>query len=169
LTGAELVTANVHKGFLKAAEGISNNCKWKIMEYATQNPGYRLIITGHSLGGGAAGMLALYWYADTEIRQLNYHAYPLAPPLIFAELFNLYLSPIVTSVVFGSDVVGRICFGTVRDLVNLVTYFRRLDQEKAPFRAKTLIKMHAGMINTDINASNDLYNDVKTTCFTNEY
>jgi hypothetical protein len=106
----------------------------------TDNPGYRLIVTGHSLGAGTAGMLALLWYGDPEINRLPLTVYPLAPPLIFSETFNPFIDQFVTSVVCGSDLVCRLSFGTVKDLVNVVKFFVLHETSDSPNKSGAILR-----------------------------
>ena len=68
--------------------------------------GYKLIITGHSLGAGVGAILAvLYW---KEFHN-NLHCYAFSPP---GSLFTLplveYSKPFITTIIYGNDIVPRL-------------------------------------------------------------
>ncbi|BDA50747.1 Sn1-specific diacylglycerol lipase alpha [Coccomyxa sp. Obi] len=66
---------------------------------------WRLVLTGHSLGAGAAALMALHLSG----RFPNVHCWALSPPggLMSTNLSRL-VEPFVTSVVVGKDVVPRV-------------------------------------------------------------
>ncbi|KAI9221345.1 hypothetical protein BC828DRAFT_405010 [Blastocladiella britannica] len=50
-----------HAGMLKSAELLANSLGPFIKHALDSNPGYGLVLSGHSLGGGVAALLALLW------------------------------------------------------------------------------------------------------------
>jgi hypothetical protein len=82
------------------------------------------------LGAGSTALLALIWLSDPEIMKHGFQAYSLAPPLSFSDEFNPYLKPYLMSCVLGNDIVPRMCFGTIRDVVAVLTAFREMDRTK---------------------------------------
>ena len=82
----------VHKGILRAAKSIWDGTRDTIMQALESNPGYKLVVTGHSLGAGTAGMLGLLLFQDSYFRERDFSIIALAPPLIFSEEFNEALS-----------------------------------------------------------------------------
>merc|ERR1719343_1440892 len=52
-------SGTVHKGMLDAARFVINSCKDAMVRAAQSNPDYELIVTGHSLGAGAAAVITV--------------------------------------------------------------------------------------------------------------
>jgi hypothetical protein len=87
-------------------------------------------VTGHSLGGGVTGMLALIWFDDDQLRDKDKHYFPLAPPLCFSEEFNPHIDGCVTSIIHGNDCVPRLSLGTIEDLFKVIEFFREEEEKE---------------------------------------
>ncbi|XP_041063294.1 diacylglycerol lipase-beta isoform X1 [Carcharodon carcharias] len=104
-----------HKGILQAAgyihkklidEGILNQA-------FTIVPEYKLVVTGHSLGAGAASILAMLLHDSyPELR-----CYAFSPPggLLSKSLAD-YSKGFIISVVLGKDLIPRLSLGNIEDL-----------------------------------------------------
>ena len=91
------------QGMYQAAKYIKDEIDVKLREL--HNRGYKVIITGHSLGAGVGAILAvLYW---KEFHN-NLHCYAFSPP---GSLFTLplveYSKPFITTIICGNDIVPR--------------------------------------------------------------
>ncbi|KAI8907972.1 Alpha/Beta hydrolase protein [Gorgonomyces haynaldii] len=125
-------THSAHSGMLKAAQAIGDpGYHSRVFEAVSAAldafPEYGLTITGHSLGGGVAALLAVLW-ADkngrtttvAQGRPIRCFAYG-CPQVMDLEL-SKKTAHFITSFLVGSDVVPRLGLGTVRDLVGIVGY-----------------------------------------------
>ena len=66
--------------------------------------------------------------------------------------------------------VSRLSFGTVKDMVHLVRYFRRLEAKKDVHSAGNIIQTEMGLGGRrDTQRWLDLYRDIKATCMISEY
>lgn len=75
--------------------------------------GFRLVITGHSLGAGVASVLAVL------LRPLfpNLHAYAMSPPGgMFSASLATRSEAFITSVIVGKDIVPRLSFANMEHL-----------------------------------------------------
>ncbi|KAI8801364.1 hypothetical protein BJ742DRAFT_837731, partial [Cladochytrium replicatum] len=130
-----------HSGMLRVARRIADS---RSLVYAgvkkalADNPGYGLVLCGHSLGGGVAGMVSILWskYASspdsptTHVtsersglpinRPIHCYAYG-TPSSVSADLANGYCPGLVTSVINGDDLFPSLSLGIVRDFKMMST------------------------------------------------
>ena len=126
-TGEVLATGKVHKGIMQGAVNIGESVKPHVLRLMQEHPGFKLVITGHSLGGGSTGLLALHWLGDPDIMQYGFQAFALAPPCTNSEEFTEHLKPWCVSCAYGNDIVPRVSLGTIRDLCEMLLAFERID------------------------------------------
>lgn len=120
----------VHGGMLKMARAMGGRGKpvhVAVRDALRRNSGYALVLCGHSLGAGVAGLLALMW-ANPRSRLTHRRsglprhrlvsAFLYAPPcLTSARLGDLAAkSGLITSFVYSHDIVSRLSLGSVRDM-----------------------------------------------------
>jgi hypothetical protein len=125
--GEVLAVGKVHKGIMQGAVNISESAKPHVLAFLAEHPDYQLVITGHSLGGGSTGLLALYWYSDPDIMKYGFKAYALAPPCTNSQEFTPFLKTCCVSCAYGNDIVARVSLGTIRDLCEMLLAFERFD------------------------------------------
>lgn len=105
----------VHKGILSAARSVHDTLlQNRILEdVRVLYPDYALTITGHSLGGGVAAVLALLLQpAHPAVR-----CFAFSPPgcVLSAPCLPL-VQDVVLSVVVGDDLVSRLSYNSMRSL-----------------------------------------------------
>ncbi|CAF0732404.1 unnamed protein product [Brachionus calyciflorus] len=111
----DLTQQPCHIGILNTADNILNKIKsMNLLEKAfDKNPGYQLVVTGHSLGAGTAVILSLKLKKDyPNVRCIAY-----SPPggLVSTSLAD-YTKSFVMSVVLGDDIVPRLSLRSVHNL-----------------------------------------------------
>ena len=120
-----------HFGMLAAARWLKGQVKAKIEEAVAANPGYKIYLVGHSLGGGTAAMLTMMLresggiFTDVECVAI---ACPACMTLELAKSCAGY----VTTVVHGADVIPTISPGSadaLRDVVAQSSWGRDFRQE----------------------------------------
>mmetsp|Transcript_18178 Transcript_18178/g.22423 ORF Transcript_18178/g.22423 Transcript_18178/m.22423 type:complete len:550 (+) Transcript_18178:108-1757(+) len=121
--GDEIRKGKAHKGFLTAAQRLAGELHILVAEALRENPGYELVITGHSLGAGVATILTLLWARMPEFRDRNICAFAFASPCsLCPELSQApFTKRHITAVVIGDDVVARLSLSSFKDLQRALT------------------------------------------------
>ena len=110
---------HAHRGMLESARRLDALLREPVREALAARPGYSLVLTGHSLGGGVASLLAALWgptfaVGGGDCRELRCFVYgplgTLTLPLAHAA------AGCVTSVVNAQDAVPRLSFGSAMNL-----------------------------------------------------
>jgi len=114
-----------HDGILRSAFAVLGHVSTRLVDILQDHPGFKLVVTGHSLGGGVALILALLLKAGQEQDEdgripklpsdVSIEAYAFGPPPVFtpiSELKQEWQEGIYTFV-HGMDVVPRLSFVSV--------------------------------------------------------
>ncbi|ORY35472.1 hypothetical protein BCR39DRAFT_555621 [Naematelia encephala] len=142
----------VHSGMYQSALGLTakqSTVHQTLVDTLVKYPNYGLVVTGHSLGGGVAALLAIacstpaaMFLKENAAREQPIshppittpfvtsftsglpagrpiHSYAYGPPAITSPALAKYARGLITSVVQNSDVVPCISLGTLRDLRNI--------------------------------------------------
>ncbi|KAI8816773.1 uncharacterized protein EV422DRAFT_571526 [Fimicolochytrium jonesii] len=125
----------VHSGMLASAEKIARGPVRKaVCEALIKHPGFSLVLTGHSLGGGVAALLALLWSRKSldnngehvfvtsdssgfPERQVHCFVYG-SPAVMSLDLSNHY-KHLITSIIYRHDIVPCLSLGLLRDFRNV--------------------------------------------------
>lgn len=95
-----------HSGVLRSARNVFRRIRGHVLDALLANPGFELMVTGHSLGAATAAVLALIMRDDPDFpRALAFSFAPL--PCMTYELAELTSSFTIT-VVNGPDIVPRL-------------------------------------------------------------
>ncbi|KAJ3235296.1 hypothetical protein HDU81_000647 [Chytriomyces hyalinus] len=106
------------------------------------NPGYALVVTGHSLGAGLASLITLQWGdAATGLVKpssgfppaTRIHCFAYASPAIVSRVdaisrrtrYTPDFNNIVTSIIVGDDFVPDFSLGSVRDVTSVVSHMHQ--------------------------------------------
>ncbi|KAI8984919.1 alpha/beta-hydrolase [Trametes punicea] len=126
----------VHGGMLRMARAMGAPGKpvhVAARDALRRNKGYSLVLCGHSLGAGVAALLSLMW-ASPETRLTHrasglpinrqVAAYCFAPPCLVSPRLGAKAaaSGLITSFVYGHDIVSRLSLGSVRDLTRAAVW-----------------------------------------------
>jgi len=90
------------------------NARTPLKRHAADLSGYRLVLTGHSLGAGTAVLLSLLLLHKYP----HLHCYTFGAPPVLDKVTAEECKPFVTSVVLGNDLVSRMSFLSLNTLRN---------------------------------------------------
>jgi len=111
-TPCDFLNGKAHSGFVTSAVKLASKLKPIVDNTLESHPGYKLVLTGHSLGAAMASMLALDWIDDYPDLQ----CYAFAAPCVASLEVALLHSDQIYSFVHGSDVVSRWSLQTTKGL-----------------------------------------------------
>ncbi|XP_006459806.1 hypothetical protein AGABI2DRAFT_202200 [Agaricus bisporus var. bisporus H97] len=133
---------NVHSGMLRMAKAMGESGKpvqLAVQEALYHNPGFDLVLCGHSLGAGVAAILGLMWADPSTCLTVRssglpvgrrVYVYCFAPPsLVDAQLSQL-ANKLITSFVYSNDVVTRLSLGSVRNLRSAASWLCEAEEGK---------------------------------------
>jgi hypothetical protein len=110
-----------HSGMAAMATALVDNSEGQIISALKSYPGYKLIITGQSLGGGVSPLVNLLCHQHPVIgkRQIKCHAFA-GPPVYYSEKKSNVIQKAInncTHYVNGTDVVPYLSVHSVRRLL----------------------------------------------------
>jgi hypothetical protein len=124
-----------HRGILGAAKTVLADAAPRLAEQLQLHPDFRLVVTGHSLGGGCATLIALLLLSGMPSLPLQLSAeqraslrcFAIAPPPVVgpasaftAALLGFDPAQQIVALVNGDDVVPRLSFHSVSRLIGAV-------------------------------------------------
>ncbi|KAF8258534.1 hypothetical protein EI94DRAFT_1834994 [Lactarius quietus] len=134
----------VHGGMLKMALAMGARGRpvfTAVKEALSRNQGYELVMCGHSLGAGVAGVLGLKW-ADPKTcltarssglpvgRRVSVYCF--APPAAWDPRLCELSKNLITSFVYSHDLVSRLSLGTMRDVSRAAVWLCKAEAEGRP-------------------------------------
>ncbi|OMJ67739.1 hypothetical protein SteCoe_35018 [Stentor coeruleus] len=160
-SGEPLSTGLVHSGILQSSWQLSSEIKSIVLSCLSDWNGFSVVLVGHSLGAAVSSMLALIWLSDHDFADVSIVAYAYAPPPLVTRELNVLLEKRVYSCIFGNDIVGRLCYGSVQDLAEMIHFFYRKENEDPSFSASSIATEWLYDINNDPSKLLGLYNEIK--------
>ncbi|KAK1927073.1 Alpha/Beta hydrolase protein [Papiliotrema laurentii] len=122
-----------HAGMYRSALGLTSkrsSVHQALVLALTKYPSYGLVVTGHSLGGGVAGLLTPAVHPSISTPFVTsfasglppgrpIHCYTYGVPAIVSPELAEYTKGLITSVIHNSDIVPSLSLGVLRDLKNI--------------------------------------------------
>ena len=94
---------------------------------------YSLRLTGHSLGGGLTTLLTLFFlvhppkaFEKFNIRE-KIKAFAFGAPPVLSTEFQPIFKGVLVNLINHHDFVPRLCFGTVKDLIEVIKLFEEIE------------------------------------------
>lgn len=130
-------SGTVHEGMLQAATFVIDSCKDAMVRAAQSNPGYELIVTGHSLGAGAAAVITVLLSEGLEgvprafgfqsLRGVGFAT----PGVVSVGLCqDEQMLKTFTTVVYNRDLIARLCIPKMDSLLYEVAKESTLEKGK---------------------------------------
>src|SRR5580692_7743720 len=102
-----LTSLKAHEGYFKQWSSVTNMAKGALEQARTSHPGYKIIVTGHSMGAGIAA-LASPQLLDLEINTTLYtYGQPRSGNQAYADWVDKRLAP-VYRVTYKDDGIAQI-------------------------------------------------------------
>ena len=111
------INGKVHEGMLQSAYSLKDAITEPLLQTCALHEDYKMVITGHSLGGGVAALLGLMYKDHPIIRQKHgLKVYAFASPCIVSKEFtdNEIGSDFITSIAVNCDMVTRLSVQSVK-------------------------------------------------------
>jgi len=114
-----------HRGFLIAAKRMARELHDIVDDALAEFPDYRLVVTGHSMGGGIATLLTLLWAHADAFPDSDLHCFAFGAPCSLCKDLaqSSFVKKRVTSLVVGDDFVSRLSFSTVSEVNRAIWLF----------------------------------------------
>eukprot|EP01053_Blabericola_migrator_P006227 Blabericola_migrator_1__6226@NODE_313_length_10046_cov_122_852390_g256_i0_p3_GENE_NODE_313_length_10046_cov_122_852390_g256_i0NODE_313_length_10046_cov_122_852390_g256_i0_p3_ORF_typecomplete_len655_score118_37Lipase_3/PF01764_25/8_9e22DUF2974/PF11187_8/1_4e06Abhydrolase_3/PF07859_13/0_038DUF676/PF05057_14/0_3DUF676/PF05057_14/4_5e03Hydrolase_4/PF12146_8/0_26_NODE_313_length_10046_cov_122_852390_g256_i078949858 len=110
-----------HEGMCQAATHIGQETREIIFGFMQKKPKFKLVLTGHSLGGGCAALLLMRWHSEgtamPESITSRMEAWAFGTPCYAAMNVGRPYENKIHSITFGRDIVGRASYGSFRDFL----------------------------------------------------
>ena len=105
-----------HSEMANSAEKIWDEAKDTIMQLLEENPGYGLVLTGHSLGAGAAMLLNILLHENNreKVKGRSIRCFGYASPPVFAGEINKEANEASINYIHDTDVVPFLSVDSVR-------------------------------------------------------
>jgi hypothetical protein len=112
----------VHQGILAAATYIHCTTRAALSEASRRRPGWPLLLTGHSLGGGVAALLATLLKEEEGLEGPegfggSIRAITVGPAAVMSESLAKACESTTVSLILGSDVVPHLSYASVENLL----------------------------------------------------
>ena len=110
----------VHSGIMEAAKHVFELSLPYLKKAIEANPGHPILVTGHSMGGGCAALLALMLRTHPELTaasRSSVRAVCLAPAAVMDEDLSKSCRGFVSSLVYNCDLVPRVNIQSVAAFV----------------------------------------------------
>jgi len=113
-----------HSGMVTSAQWFDTHLREPFTRLANMYPNYKIILQGHSMGGGVASLLALKWIEDPTLSP-RLHCFSFGAPCIVTAELALACKRVITSVVFARDAVSRASVGSIHNMRKVLLHLAK--------------------------------------------
>lgn len=128
---------HAHRGMLCCAQFLDRRLRRIVRNLSRKHLKYNIVITGHSLGGGAATLLAIIWHHDrmfgSRVRGVAF-----AAAACVSKELSRYCTEFVTSVIYADDLVSRLSLRAVENLRRILVAMCSEDGKDQCFDADSI-------------------------------
>jgi hypothetical protein len=108
-----------HHGMLQAAMLLKEDVENMLLQELLKNPGFELVLVGHSMGGGLCALLGML-LKETVRAPMAVYVYG-APAVVAFDDWQTTLNANIVSVVMDCDFFSRLSIGHLKDIGSAVT------------------------------------------------
>ena len=109
-----------HQGMLNGALQVGEEARDMVAAQLAANPGYKLVLVGHSLGAGTAAILGTIWLNNGTFPELAVYAY--GPPCLAPAVSSPTGCKHIVSVVADGDPFATLSLGHLKDATVAVDF-----------------------------------------------
>jgi len=110
---------HTHRGILCSAQYLDRELRDFVKNTSKSHEDWEIVVTGHSLGGAVATVLAIIWHNDasigSKVRAISFAAAACLSKPLAEDCIGF-----VTSVVYADDLVSRLSLGSVENLRHIL-------------------------------------------------
>jgi len=110
---------HAHRGMLCCAQFLDRRLRRIVKNLSRKHSKYNIVITGHSLGGGAATLLSIIWHQDSifgsRVRGVGF-----AAAACVSKKLSKYCTNFVTSVVYADDIISRLSLRGIENIIRIL-------------------------------------------------
>jgi len=106
----------VHRGILRSARELDIEIRPLVLSLREDNPGFKTVVVGHSLGAGVGTLLTAIWCSEQRGEMADTTCFAFGTPCVCCHALCKELAPIVTTVVVGDDVIPRLSLASMHAL-----------------------------------------------------
>ncbi|GFH12835.1 lipase_3 domain-containing protein, partial [Haematococcus lacustris] len=129
-----VICISCHSGMLQAAQWVLASVEQEVLAALQAQPCLDLMVTGHSMGGGIAALLALMLRHDPRLSmrtRSRLRAVCLAPAAVLGHSLAVACRDFVVSVINNNDLVPRVSIHSLSTFVHQVAAASPLQQAMA--------------------------------------
>jgi len=117
-----------HQAILAAARAVLEKTEAALIAGLDQNPGFGIVVAGHSLGAGTAILCALLIKASPKYANQKLRCFAYAPPPIISPITDAAVRSVdICSVVDRHDIISRVSLHSVFTLGRVAVAIDKLD------------------------------------------
>lgn len=114
-----------HDGMERAAGWFDHHLRGIVSFLCSAHPTYKIVLCGHSLGGGVASLLAMKWLRDSTISgppptRARLKAFSYGAPAVCTANIAASFRNNIWSITNGRDIISRLSYGSVRNMTKLL-------------------------------------------------